>query len=464
MKYLSLILLWDFVICKTLYCQDVAHVTGQFKDVKIENISLQCDENPYTGAREEFKAVLLDSAKFEFFAKLYICGTYNLVINNNAVAQIFLCPGQNLSVNLDSNKFKYKGSSQDFEEWNHTLYAILNQYSIEFSEQDNTDRICKDIDHLFNIKRQNETQIDKIAKNYNLDSCEYTYCKYRNKYAIYTFVWSDLIQKGYSIDCEVFNFLKRLPLDDINAINSSLDYNRAVSTYIYLKLRLDNGWYKSDSFDFHSDKFDTLYYNKILTELTNREVRNVTLTRKVIQLLTFGSTSAGSLVKRYFTDCTNSRYKEIVYGYYNEYLHQKNSSQEKLDVKRISGVLLDELNNYKGQVIYLDFWASWCSPCRAGIPLTMELQNKYKNQAFEVVYVNVDDNYGSFETTAKKLGLNKNLIYLNKDQSTEVRKQLKINGIPHYVLLDKKGDVIAMDAPEPNSFAIEKTLDELLSK
>jgi len=464
MKSLTQILLLNLAICKALLGQDVAVVTGQFENLKFENISLQCDENPYTGAREEFKAVELDSGKFEIFVKMYSSGTYNLVINNNFVDQIFLCPGQSLMIALDSNGFQYKGVTQDFKEWNQTLYTILNQYSIENSEYDSTENISKLVNHLFKQKKENEILIKEIASDFNLDACEYNYCKYRNQYAIYTLIWSDLYQRGYTIDSDVFNFLKDLPLDDFNAVNTSLDYNRAISVYIFLKLRLDNGWYKSNSFDSRSDEFNNLYYNKILTEITNEEVRNVTLTRKLTSLLSSGSTSADALVKKYFTDCTNSSYKETVYEYYNEYLTQKNSSLEKPDIKRLSGALNDELNKYKGQVVYLDFWASWCSPCRAGIPFTKELQNKYNDQAFQVVYVNVDDNYGEFETTAKKLGLSENLIYLDKEQSTEIGKQLSINGIPHYVLLDKNGDIVAMDAPEPNSLAIEKILDELLSE
>lgn len=48
------------------------------------------------------------------------------------------------------------------------------------------------------------------------------------------------------------------------------------------------------------------------------------------------------------------------------------------------------LNDYRGKVVYLDFWASWCAPCLVSIPLINELRNKYKNEAFEVLAVNVD--------------------------------------------------------------------------
>lgn len=454
------------MIGKISFGQEITVVKGQLSNEKIENISLQCDENPFSGAREEFEAVLLDSINFEFHVEMFTSGTYKLIINNNAICNIFLCPGQNLSISIDSNGFKYIGSTKDFQEWNQVLYRILNKYSFENYENNGLDisNTLKTINNLFEQKKLNEEQINKIATDFTLDSCEYEYCKYRNEYAIYTFIWSELLQKGYSIESDVYNFFEKLPLDDMDAANSSLDYNRAISIYLFIKLRLDNGWFKSNSFDFSSEEFNTLFYNKILAELQNEDVRNITLTRKVISLLSSGSSSAESLTKKYFTDCTNSYYKTITYKYYNDYLNQMTASQENPDIKRLSEKLLDELNNYKGQVVYLDFWASWCSPCRASIPFTKELQSKYKDQAFQVVYVNIDDNYGQFETTAKKLGLNKNLIYLNKEQSTEIRKQLAIKGIPQYVLVNKSGLIVTTDAPAPNSFAVVQKINELLSE
>ena len=49
-----------------------------------------------------------------------------------------------------------------------------------------------------------------------------------------------------------------------------------------------------------------------------------------------------------------------------------------------------KLSEYKGKVVYLDFWASWCGPCKKTFPWLNELQKKYGKDGFEVVGVNVD--------------------------------------------------------------------------
>jgi peroxiredoxin len=56
----------------------------------------------------------------------------------------------------------------------------------------------------------------------------------------------------------------------------------------------------------------------------------------------------------------------------------------------LSGQTL-KLSNYRGKVVLLDFWATWCGPCRMEIPGFVELQNKYRDQGFQVIGVSMDD-------------------------------------------------------------------------
>lgn len=51
-----------------------------------------------------------------------------------------------------------------------------------------------------------------------------------------------------------------------------------------------------------------------------------------------------------------------------------------------------DLSDYRGKVVYLDFWASWCVPCRESFPVLSDLYEKYQNQGFEVIAVNLDEN------------------------------------------------------------------------
>jgi len=50
-----------------------------------------------------------------------------------------------------------------------------------------------------------------------------------------------------------------------------------------------------------------------------------------------------------------------------------------------------ELSSYRGKVVILDFWATWCSPCRAEIPRFVDLQNKYRGQGLQIIGISLDD-------------------------------------------------------------------------
>jgi peroxiredoxin len=64
------------------------------------------------------------------------------------------------------------------------------------------------------------------------------------------------------------------------------------------------------------------------------------------------------------------------------------------------------LGDYRGKVLLLDFWATWCAPCKIEIPGFVELYDKYRDQGFEVVGISVDDPVDSLRDFAMQLNMN----------------------------------------------------------
>lgn len=65
-----------------------------------------------------------------------------------------------------------------------------------------------------------------------------------------------------------------------------------------------------------------------------------------------------------------------------------------------------ELANYKGKVVLIDFWATWCTPCREEIPHFVELQKQYGDQGFQIVGISMDDNVKPVQNFNKEFKLN----------------------------------------------------------
>ena len=447
--------------------QEVSIVKGKLYDFEFSRISIQGDEDPFTGARDEFEAIILDSGAFSIQAEFYSPKTFLFLVDDKPVAQFFLCPGEDLTITADADGFWYNGVTSDYPAWSQVLREdYLNKYTIAFAENNIKDRTDIDrlVTFLFEINAQNISAADTFADRFALSACEKLFCSYEIGYAIFTYLWSDFLRQGYPIDHDAFRFMNRLRLDDTAAARHSLAYNRALEVYIFLNLRLAQKWYDAGSFDASSDAFNNLFYERILTTIPNEDVRNGLLTRKVISLLHAGSTAAEPLFKRYLNDCTNSAHREAAFKYYNEYRKNKQRSDGEIKIESLEGPLFEKLKVHRNKILYLDFWASWCAPCVQSIPFTAKLHEKYRDQGVEVVYISIDDNIGAAESAAKRLGLKGNVICLDRKQSEEVRRALKIQGIPHYTLVDANGVIVDADAPPPDSGTIETKLKELLEK
>jgi thiol-disulfide isomerase/thioredoxin len=446
--------------------QDLTILKGKVKNLPFSKISIQSLENPFTGARDEFIALILDTGIYQIEAEIHVSQEFLFLMDDVPIAQILLCPNTETTIDLEPNSLIIEGPAKNFREWNNYLYEnYLNKYAISYIEDQgiNKDSLERITEYIFNLKENNLSQIGKIRDKFQLNDCEFDYVKGRVEYAMYTFFYSELMERKYPIDNSVYQSVNRLPLNDTNAAKQSLDYNRALALYIYLKLRLENKWYEQNSFDANSEVFEGKYYKKILEEIENTRVRNITLTRKVCSALYSGSSSAESLYKKYLMDCSDQYLKQITAKYYDEYVSIKNLSKQQIKIDTLNIKLFEKLKEYKEQVLYLDFWASWCGPCLAGLPYTKKIQEKYCRSPFKVIYVNVQDNIGRFETTAKKLDLNGPLIFLNNEESLEIMKFLKASGIPHYMLIDKNGIIAEKDAPSPESGDIIEKINQLLN-
>jgi len=127
---------------------------------------------------------------------------------------------------------------------------------------------------------------------------------------------------------------------------------------------------------------------------------------------------------------------------------------------------LDEiLSKHKGKLIYVDFWASWCAPCRAAMPNSRALNQKYSDKGIVFLYVSIDKDLLEWMQSSKEEGLlldgENNLIALNYPEA-ELYRNLNLSSIPRYLIYDKKGDLIYKNAPAPNSKQIAELLEKLL--
>lgn len=97
----------------------------------------------------------------------------------------------------------------------------------------------------------------------------------------------------------------------------------------------------------------------------------------------------------------------------------------------------------KGKVVLIDFWASWCGPCRQEMPNLVDAYKKYKGKNFEIVGVSLDQDGKAWQDAIKKLNITWPQMSDLKYWNCEGAKLYAVNGIPHTVLIDGQGTIIA---------------------
>lgn len=102
----------------------------------------------------------------------------------------------------------------------------------------------------------------------------------------------------------------------------------------------------------------------------------------------------------------------------------------------------ESLSSLRGKVVLVDFWASWCGPCRKENPFVVSLYQKYKAQGFDIFGVSLDDNAEAWKTAIQKDGLVWHQVSELKKWNSQVAKTYGVDAIPFSVLLDKEGKII----------------------
>lgn len=120
-----------------------------------------------------------------------------------------------------------------------------------------------------------------------------------------------------------------------------------------------------------------------------------------------------------------------------------------------------DLDAYRGKVVYLDFWASWCVPCRRSFPWLNEMRSKYGDDGFVVVAVNVDAEAELAAEFLRETPATFDIVY---DPAGEIAAQWELIGMPSSFIIDRNGKVASRhvgfraDSPEKYEAEIRRLL------
>lgn len=128
---------------------------------------------------------------------------------------------------------------------------------------------------------------------------------------------------------------------------------------------------------------------------------------------------------------------------------------------RGEGASTVKLSALKGKLVYLDFWASWCGPCRQSFPWMNDMQSKYGSRGLQIVGVNLD----AKEADARKfLAETSGNFMLAFDSKGVTPKLFGVKGMPTSYLIDREGRIVYehVGFSQPKAAVLEKEIEKLL--
>ena len=121
------------------------------------------------------------------------------------------------------------------------------------------------------------------------------------------------------------------------------------------------------------------------------------------------------------------------------------------------------IGDFKGKVIYVDFWASWCGPCRQQFPFSKQMHdglNDKEKKKVVFLYISIDEDLDAWKNAVQQLKLDNG----ENGHSIPAAQKYQVNSIPRYMIIDKNGNIVNPNAPRPSDPSALELLKKLMNE
>lgn len=478
MKYFSFLLLL-LLPCLSVLAQQAAIapapaaiIAGQMQNPPTTKIIISIKPNPFTNEQLNYEGVIDAQGRFSVKTDFPL-GIEAVLQCGQAQAMLFVEPGDSLYMQGDAanwiNTLKYGGNPQSANqnEYLRQFYLTFKDKNIDFADPNKVRNLDPSAYKMYcdSLRAVMTDFYDKSKVNKTYSPFFEIYAKAQIDYDYAMSLLEHPMQyarakalQTFTIPPDYYNYLNTIPLNNNFAIFTPI-YQQFVDVFVseFFAQQVINATKDYDMQNYYGDRYE--FAKKYL----QGEALNFALTKSVVEGATRGSVE--KVLDKYedFKKInTRSEYLQVF-----EMLRQRftpiSAGQIAPDFTAydLNGQAV-KLSSLKGKVVYVDFWATWCGPCRQQFPAERELHKKFENNK-DVVFllISTDSKTEPWKAFLEKEKLPGTCLWAG-DQYAAVANTYNITGIPRFMLIDKQGKIFSSNARRPADARIEEEIRALL--
>ncbi|MDU1890876.1 MAG: TlpA disulfide reductase family protein [Dysgonomonas sp.] len=461
-KMLGLLAL--IIYASSVSSQGISLINGIWERGKLENIKLFNITNGTLG--EIASSKVSDDGKFTFAFTPEKEGYYAIGKDKNMINRyiFYFKPGDQLNVKVAPKNYELFGENsaenKEMARW-HDFIQPLEDKTVYYLGKNST---YVDFFPLFDEKMEelNSYQINNTP-NIIFNTSFEEFKKFDLLFIALTFLHTPRTAHPQGEDFP--DFYRNIDLSDLTKTTAILNYPEGVNLLmkgIYTGLRLNE--------DISNEEKASLFAAPHQYILNTRlpEVINDTIKGELTLMF-----AGNNKTFEGFMDFKQKYSKYVITDDQKKRLEKRekelnnNNAQERpaynFTFPDMSGKNIS-LSDFKGKIVYIDLWATWCGPCKQQIPYLKDLEKEYhgKNIVFIGISVDVLKDKQKWADFVKKEELSGIQLFGGNEAKDSIMKEYQIKGIPRFILVNKDGNLISADAPKPSSPEIRPVLNAAL--
>ncbi|MCI5054531.1 MAG: TlpA family protein disulfide reductase [Flavobacteriales bacterium] len=370
---------------------------------------------------------------------------YTLHFGNKSV-QLYIEPNENLSIALDPSVLDSTKFYGDLGVYNKTILEnTILSFSLKLWEIDSVNFLNR-LDSIIMVQTANLNELsmkghvlfDQV-EHARIDKFEY---ELKTNYPMF---YRRLFKKDPDIDSASFfrslegysfadGYLYNIPYYAYSALNYISDQVQKVHGKQAGIKHLN-----SEADFIKNNVQDTVAKTMLLFRLTEIALNN------------YKPDSVQYIYDNFLSASNDNRYKERLTKKFQIFKETKAGMKAKpFAYKNIHDEEID-LEELRGNLVYIDIWATWCKPCVAEIPALEQLQEQFKDENVKFVSISIDkrrSKWQKFVTDQQMRGIQ---LWCGGNWGGDIIKKYAISSIPRFILIDENGNLIDSDAPRPSN-------------